>query len=114
MHKIYYPPLLGHRCYVAFMLLRCGFIFILYFFFFFTCSPSFPSYLIWCPVVEQCICNRIQADEMVLEWVAYSTTKNGLKLTTDTLEQFEHEVTETLFQMIQDLFISHVLVILLF
>uniref|UniRef100_A0A8C9ZJK1 DNA polymerase alpha subunit B n=1 Tax=Sander lucioperca TaxID=283035 RepID=A0A8C9ZJK1_SANLU len=42
--------------------------------------------------VEQCICNRIQADEMVLEWVAYSTTKNGLKLTLDTLEQFEHEV----------------------
>uniref|UniRef100_A0A8C4ENW4 DNA polymerase alpha subunit B n=1 Tax=Dicentrarchus labrax TaxID=13489 RepID=A0A8C4ENW4_DICLA len=29
---------------------------------------------------------------MVLEWVAYSTTKNGLKLTVDTLEQFEHEV----------------------
>ncbi|XP_031159220.1 DNA polymerase alpha subunit B [Sander lucioperca] len=43
-------------------------------------------------MVEQCICNRIQADEMVLEWVAYSTTKNGLKLTLDTLEQFEHEV----------------------
>lgn len=43
-------------------------------------------------VVEQCICNRIQADEMVLEWVAYSTTRNGLKLTMDTLEQFEHEV----------------------
>uniref|UniRef100_A0A8C4ENP7 DNA polymerase alpha subunit B n=1 Tax=Dicentrarchus labrax TaxID=13489 RepID=A0A8C4ENP7_DICLA len=45
-------------------------------------------------MVEQCICNRIQADEMVLEWVAYSTTKNGLKLTVDTLEQFEHEVTD--------------------
>ncbi|KAF7667628.1 hypothetical protein LDENG_00054650 [Lucifuga dentata] len=43
-------------------------------------------------MVEQCICSRIQADEMVLEWVAYSTTKNGLKLTMDTLEQFEHEV----------------------
>uniref|UniRef100_A0A3Q3GQS0 DNA polymerase alpha subunit B n=1 Tax=Labrus bergylta TaxID=56723 RepID=A0A3Q3GQS0_9LABR len=43
-------------------------------------------------MVEQCICNRMQADEIVLEWVAYSTTKNGLKLTTDTLEQFEHEV----------------------
>uniref|UniRef100_A0A8C9ZNH4 DNA polymerase alpha subunit B n=1 Tax=Sander lucioperca TaxID=283035 RepID=A0A8C9ZNH4_SANLU len=46
------------------------------------------------PLVEQCICNRIQADEMVLEWVAYSTTKNGLKLTLDTLEQFEHEEEE--------------------
>ncbi|XP_026212792.1 DNA polymerase alpha subunit B [Anabas testudineus] len=43
-------------------------------------------------MVEQCICNRIQADEMVLEWVAYSTTKSGLKLNMDTLEQFEHEV----------------------
>ncbi|XP_076015549.1 DNA polymerase alpha subunit B [Genypterus blacodes] len=43
-------------------------------------------------MLEQCICNRIQPDEIVLEWVAYSTTKNGLKLTTDTLEQFEHEV----------------------
>lgn len=43
-------------------------------------------------MVEQCICNRIQADEMVLEWVAYSTTKNGLKLTADTLELFDHEV----------------------
>lgn len=43
-------------------------------------------------MVEQCICNRIQAVEMVLEWVAYSTTKNGLKLTTDTLEHFDHEV----------------------
>lgn len=43
-------------------------------------------------MVEQCICNRIQSDEMVLEWVAYSTTKNGLKLTLDTLESFEHEV----------------------
>ncbi|XP_039974908.1 DNA polymerase alpha subunit B [Xiphias gladius] len=43
-------------------------------------------------MVEQCICARIQAPEMVLEWVAYSTTKNGLKLTMETLEQFEHEV----------------------
>ncbi|KAM3612586.1 uncharacterized protein V6R79_010628 [Siganus canaliculatus] len=43
-------------------------------------------------LVEQCICFRIQADEMVLEWVAYSTTNNGLKLNMDTLVQFEHEV----------------------
>lgn len=43
-------------------------------------------------VVEQCICNRIQADEMVLEWVAFSTNKNGLTLNLDNLEQFEHEV----------------------
>lgn len=43
-------------------------------------------------MVEQCICNRIQADEIVLEWVAFSTTKNGLKLNMETLEQFEHEI----------------------
>lgn len=48
---------------------------------------------VFCPsVVEQCICNRIQADEMVLEWVAFSTNKNGLKLNLDNLDQFEHEV----------------------
>lgn len=28
---------------------------------------------------------------MVFQWVAYSSS-NGLKLTTDTLEQFDHEV----------------------
>eukprot|EP00064_Thunnus_orientalis_P012307 superscaffoldBa00001873_g12342 len=55
-------------------------------------SDSFISQLSDIMVVEQCICNRIQADEMVLEWVAYSTTKDGLKLTMVTLEQFEHEV----------------------
>uniref|UniRef100_A0AAQ4RS34 DNA polymerase alpha subunit B n=1 Tax=Gasterosteus aculeatus aculeatus TaxID=481459 RepID=A0AAQ4RS34_GASAC len=37
------------------------------------------------------ICSRIQAGEMVFQWVAYSSS-NGLKLTTDTLEQFDHEV----------------------
>uniref|UniRef100_A0A3B4UUU7 DNA polymerase alpha subunit B n=1 Tax=Seriola dumerili TaxID=41447 RepID=A0A3B4UUU7_SERDU len=44
-------------------------------------------------MVEQCICSRLQIDKIVLEWVAYSSTKNGLKLTLDNLEQFEHEVT---------------------
>ncbi|XP_054647880.1 DNA polymerase alpha subunit B [Dunckerocampus dactyliophorus] len=43
-------------------------------------------------MVEQCVCSRIQADEWVLEWVAYSTTKNGLLLSVDTLDQFEHDV----------------------
>ncbi|XP_056238983.1 DNA polymerase alpha subunit B [Seriola aureovittata] len=43
-------------------------------------------------MVEQCICSRLQIDKIVLEWVAYSSTKNGLKLTLDNLEQFEHEV----------------------
>lgn len=44
-------------------------------------------------VVEQCICYRLQADDMVLEWVAYSSTKNGVKLKMHNLEQFEHDVT---------------------
>nr|XP_057918755.1 DNA polymerase alpha subunit B isoform X2 [Doryrhamphus excisus] len=43
-------------------------------------------------IVEQCICSRIPADEWVLEWVAYSTTKNGVLLSVDTLDQFEHDV----------------------
>lgn len=30
---------------------------------------------------------------MVNEWVAYSSTRTGIKLSVDTLEQFEHEVT---------------------
>ncbi|KAM4621221.1 DNA polymerase alpha subunit B [Polymixia lowei] len=43
-------------------------------------------------MLEQCICNRLQGHEVVQEWVAFSTTKNGLKLTIDTLDQFEHEI----------------------
>lgn len=44
-------------------------------------------------VLEQSICNRLQGDEIVLEWVAFSTTRNGLKLSVDALDQFEHEVS---------------------
>uniref|UniRef100_A0A8C8I4T0 DNA polymerase alpha subunit B n=1 Tax=Oncorhynchus tshawytscha TaxID=74940 RepID=A0A8C8I4T0_ONCTS len=43
-------------------------------------------------MLEQCLCNRLQGHEIVLEWVAFSTTKGGLKLSLNTLEQFEHEV----------------------
>ncbi|CAG09739.1 unnamed protein product [Tetraodon nigroviridis] len=50
-------------------------------------------------MVEQCICYRLQADEMVLEWVAYSSTKNGVKLKMHNLEQFEHDVTTVAFRM---------------
>uniref|UniRef100_A0A3Q2NSA9 DNA polymerase alpha subunit B n=1 Tax=Fundulus heteroclitus TaxID=8078 RepID=A0A3Q2NSA9_FUNHE len=42
-------------------------------------------------MVELCICNRTQTDDMVNEWVAYIATKGGLKLTLDNLERFEHE-----------------------
>lgn len=48
-------------------------------------------------VVEQCICHRLQANDMVLEWVAYSSTKNGVKLKMHNLEQFEHDVTTVSF-----------------
>lgn len=43
-------------------------------------------------MVEHCLCHRLKGDEIVLEWVAFSTTKGGLKLSPDNLEQFEHEV----------------------
>ncbi|XP_061900169.1 DNA polymerase alpha subunit B isoform X2 [Entelurus aequoreus] len=43
-------------------------------------------------MVAQCVCNRMPADQWVLEWVAYSTTKNGLVLSVDSLDQFEHDV----------------------
>uniref|UniRef100_A0A8C8DXK6 DNA polymerase alpha subunit B n=1 Tax=Oryzias sinensis TaxID=183150 RepID=A0A8C8DXK6_9TELE len=44
-----------------------------------------------CSVVEQCICHRIQEDDMVCEWMAYNS-RNPKPLTMNTLEQFEHEV----------------------
>lgn len=44
-------------------------------------------------VVEQCICYRLEARDMVSEWFAYSSNKNGAKLQMHNLEQFEHEVT---------------------
>lgn len=44
-------------------------------------------------VVEHCLCHRLKGDEIVLEWVAFSTTKGGLKLSPDNLEHFEHEVS---------------------
>ncbi|XP_069036494.1 DNA polymerase alpha subunit B [Lepisosteus oculatus] len=43
-------------------------------------------------LLEQCICHRLQADTIVLEWVAFSTTKSGLTLSLENLEVFEHEV----------------------
>ena len=55
------------------------------------------QHVVLCPVVlEQSICYRLQGDQVVLEWVAFSTTKRGLKLSVDHLEQFEHEVSPSL------------------
>ncbi|MBN3314012.1 DPOA2 polymerase, partial [Atractosteus spatula] len=43
-------------------------------------------------LLEQCIHHRLQADTIVLEWVAFSTTKSGLTLSLENLDVFEHEV----------------------
>ncbi|XP_046875577.1 DNA polymerase alpha subunit B [Hypomesus transpacificus] len=43
-------------------------------------------------LLEQCICHRLQGEDIVAEWVAYGATKGQLKLTLDALDQFEHEV----------------------
>ncbi|CAG5990406.1 unnamed protein product [Menidia menidia] len=44
-------------------------------------------------VVELCICTRTQAEDMVSELMAYSSTRSISKLTTENLEQFEHELS---------------------
>ncbi|XP_066574868.1 DNA polymerase alpha subunit B [Amia ocellicauda] len=43
-------------------------------------------------MVEQCMSHRMKGEDIVLEWVAFSTTKGGWSLSLDSLEQFEHEV----------------------
>ncbi|KAL2077557.1 hypothetical protein ACEWY4_027061 [Coilia grayii] len=43
-------------------------------------------------MLEQCVCHRMKGDEIVLEWVAFSTTKGVVKLSLDNLDLFEHEV----------------------
>ncbi|XP_062332959.1 DNA polymerase alpha subunit B [Osmerus eperlanus] len=43
-------------------------------------------------LLEQCICHRLQGEDIVAEWVAFGATKGLLKLTLDALDQFEHEV----------------------
>uniref|UniRef100_A0AAR2JS58 DNA polymerase alpha subunit B n=1 Tax=Pygocentrus nattereri TaxID=42514 RepID=A0AAR2JS58_PYGNA len=43
-------------------------------------------------MLEQCLCHRIKAEDIVNEWFAFSTTKGLLKLTVTSLETFEHEV----------------------
>ncbi|XP_076860312.1 DNA polymerase alpha subunit B isoform X2 [Brachyhypopomus gauderio] len=43
-------------------------------------------------MLEQCLCHRMKAEDMVCEWFAFSTTKQQLKLTVNNLEAFEHEV----------------------
>ncbi|MGH0146766.1 UNVERIFIED_CONTAM: hypothetical protein FKN15_037577 [Acipenser sinensis] len=43
-------------------------------------------------MLEQCITHRIQEDDVVLEWVAFSTTRGGLAVSMDNLHLFELEV----------------------
>ncbi|XP_062854567.1 DNA polymerase alpha subunit B isoform X2 [Trichomycterus rosablanca] len=43
-------------------------------------------------LLEQCLCHRVKGEEIVNEWVAFSTTKGQLKLTLNNLDTFEHEV----------------------
>uniref|UniRef100_A0A8B9KVU6 DNA polymerase alpha subunit B n=1 Tax=Astyanax mexicanus TaxID=7994 RepID=A0A8B9KVU6_ASTMX len=45
--------------------------------------------------MEQCLCHRIKGEDIVNEWVAFSTTKGLLKLTVNNLETFEHEVSKS-------------------
>lgn len=54
-------------------------------------TAIFVCLFVCCSVVEQCICHRIQEDDMVCEWMAYNS-RNPKPLTMNTLEQFEHEV----------------------
>uniref|UniRef100_W5KVW6 DNA polymerase alpha subunit B n=1 Tax=Astyanax mexicanus TaxID=7994 RepID=W5KVW6_ASTMX len=46
-------------------------------------------------MMEQCLCHRIKGEDIVNEWVAFSTTKGLLKLTVNNLETFEHEVSKS-------------------
>ncbi|XP_077079580.1 DNA polymerase alpha subunit B [Siphateles boraxobius] len=43
-------------------------------------------------MLEQCLCHRLNGDEIVFEWFAFSASKNQLLLTLDNLDQFEHEI----------------------
>ncbi|KAB5567253.1 hypothetical protein PHYPO_G00230680 [Pangasianodon hypophthalmus] len=43
-------------------------------------------------MLEQCMCHRMKGQDIVYEWVAFSTTKGQLKLSLNNLETFEHEV----------------------
>ncbi|KAM9474813.1 DNA polymerase alpha subunit B isoform 2-T2 [Clarias gariepinus] len=43
-------------------------------------------------MLEQCMCHRMKGQDIVFEWVAFSTTKGQLTLNLNNLESFEHEV----------------------
>uniref|UniRef100_A0A8C1I529 DNA polymerase alpha subunit B n=1 Tax=Cyprinus carpio carpio TaxID=630221 RepID=A0A8C1I529_CYPCA len=44
-------------------------------------------------VLEQCLCHRLGGEEIVCEWFAFSSSREQLPLTLENLDQFEHEVS---------------------
>uniref|UniRef100_A0A8C2DKX1 DNA polymerase alpha subunit B n=1 Tax=Cyprinus carpio TaxID=7962 RepID=A0A8C2DKX1_CYPCA len=54
-------------------------------------------------VLEQCLCHRLKGDEIVFEWFAFSSSKGQVPLTLDNLDQFEHEVSTSVQNIITDL-----------
>ncbi|XP_026125061.1 DNA polymerase alpha subunit B [Carassius auratus] len=43
-------------------------------------------------MLEQCLCHRLDGEEIVCEWFAFSNSRDLLPLTLDNLDQFEHEI----------------------
>ncbi|XP_054889968.1 DNA polymerase alpha subunit B [Poeciliopsis prolifica] len=43
-------------------------------------------------MVELCMCNNMNTQQMLNEWIAYSSTNDRLELNLNNLEHFEHEV----------------------
>uniref|UniRef100_A0A8C2FPU0 DNA polymerase alpha subunit B n=1 Tax=Cyprinus carpio TaxID=7962 RepID=A0A8C2FPU0_CYPCA len=44
-------------------------------------------------MLEQCLCHRLGGEEIVCEWFAFSSSREQLPLTLENLDQFEHEVS---------------------
>uniref|UniRef100_A0A8C1NHS3 DNA polymerase alpha subunit B n=1 Tax=Cyprinus carpio TaxID=7962 RepID=A0A8C1NHS3_CYPCA len=44
-------------------------------------------------LLEQCLCHRLGGEEIVCEWFAFSSSREQLPLTLENLDQFEHEVS---------------------
>uniref|UniRef100_A0A671PL78 DNA polymerase alpha subunit B n=1 Tax=Sinocyclocheilus anshuiensis TaxID=1608454 RepID=A0A671PL78_9TELE len=51
-------------------------------------------------MLEQCLCHRLKGDEIVFEWFALSSSRDQLPLTLANLDQFEHEVSISVQNMI--------------
>uniref|UniRef100_A0A672KSU4 DNA polymerase alpha subunit B n=1 Tax=Sinocyclocheilus grahami TaxID=75366 RepID=A0A672KSU4_SINGR len=51
-------------------------------------------------MLEQCLCHRLKGDEIVFEWFAFSSSRDQLPLTLGNLDQFEHEVSISVQNMV--------------